>query len=181
MKKVVLLLLAISISALIYLIIDENKITDNVYLANFRMDYPKYKDIPDLKLSDAIHETFYKDISIEEYYLKFGLENPKQKQMIKQMLYVIIPFLLVFYFMINKKYLLEKARSILISNIKILLIGLFVLSFLFLLFLNSGGLYEYKSNSQGVPIFRVNKITNNIQSLSSDGWVDVMISKKHKE
>ena len=45
-------------------------------------------------------------------------------------------------------------------NIKTILIGLFVLSFLFLLFLNSGGLYEYKSNSQGVPIFRVNKITN---------------------
>lgn len=66
-------------------------------------------------------------------------------------------------------------------NIKTILIGLFVLSFLFLLFLNSGGLYEYKSNSQGVPIFRVNKITNNIQSLSSDGWVDVMINKKHKE
>ena len=66
-------------------------------------------------------------------------------------------------------------------NIKTILIGLFVLSFLFLLFLNSGGLYEYKSNSQGVPIFRINKITNNIQSLSSDGWADVMISKKHKE
>lgn len=66
-------------------------------------------------------------------------------------------------------------------DIKFTLKILFAITFLFLLFLNSGGLYEYKSNSQGVPIFRVNKITNNIQSLSSDGWVDVMISKKHKE
>lgn len=182
MKKVVLLLLAISISALIYLIIDENKITNNEYLANFRMDYPQYKDIPDLKLSDAIHETLYKDMSDDEYYAKIGLENPKQKQMIKQMLYIFIPFLfMILYLVVKKKDLLEKIGGIKSMNIKTILIGLFVLSFLFLLFLNSGGLYEYKSNSQGVPIFRVNKITNNIQSLSSDGWVDVMISKKHKE
>ena len=182
MKKVVLLLLAISISALIYLIIDENKITDNVYLANFRMDYPKYKDIPDLKLSDAIHETFYKDMGDDEYYAKIGLENPKQKQMIKQILYIFIPFLfMILYLVVKKKDLLEKIGGIKSMNIKTILIGLFALAFLFLLFLNSGGLYEYKSNSQGVPIFRVNKITNNIQSLSSDGWVDVMINKKHKE
>lgn len=59
-------------------------------------------------------------------------------------------------------------------NIKTILIGLFALAFLFLLFLNSGGLYEYKSNSQGVPMFRVNKITNNIQSLDNKGWRDVL-------
>lgn len=51
---------------------------------------------------------------------------------------------------------------------------IFAITFLFLLFLNSGGLYEYKSNSQGVPMFRVNKITNNIQSLDNKGWRDIL-------
>lgn len=59
-------------------------------------------------------------------------------------------------------------------NIEFTLKILFATIFLFLLFLNSGGLYEYKSNSQGVPLFRVNKITNNIQSLDNKGWRDIL-------
>ena len=51
---------------------------------------------------------------------------------------------------------------------------LFAITFLFLLFLNSGGIYEYKSNSQGVPLFRINKITNNIQSLDNKGWRNIL-------
>lgn len=175
MKKVVLLLLAISISALIYLIIDENRTTNNEYITNFKTEHPAFKVIPDIKLAEGIHETYYKDMSDEDYYIKLGLENPKQKQMIKQMLYIFIPFLfIILYLVVKKKDLLEKIGGIKSMNIKTILIGLFTLAFLFLLFLNSGGLYEYKSNSKGVPLFRINKITNNIQSLDSKGWRDVL-------
>ena len=175
MKKVVLLLLAISISALIYLIIDENRTTNNEYITNFKTEHPDFKVIPDIKLAEGIHRTYYKDMGDDEYYTKIGLENPKQKQMIKQMLYIFIPFLfIILYLVIKKKDLLEKIGGIKSMNIKTILIGLFTLAFLFLLFLNSGGLYEYKSNSQGVPMFRVNKITNNIQSLDNKGWRDVL-------
>lgn len=175
MKKIVLLILAISISALIYLIIDENRTTNNEYITNFKTEHPDFKVIPDIKLAEGIHKTYYKDMSDDEYYAKIGLENPKQKQMIKQMLYIFIPFLfIILYLVVKKKDLLEKIGGIKSMNIKTILIGLFTLAFLFLLFLNTGGLYEYKSNSQGVPLFRVNKITNNIQSLDNKGWRDVL-------
>ena len=59
-------------------------------------------------------------------------------------------------------------------DIKFTLKILFAITFLFLLFLNSGGIYDYKSNSHGVPLFRINKITNNIQSLDSKGWRDIL-------
>ena len=175
MKKIVLLILAISISALIYLIIDENRTTNNEYIINFKIEHPNFKVIPDIKLAEGIHETYYKDMGNDEYYAKIGLENPKQKQMLKQILYIFIPFLfIILYLVIKKKDLLEKIGGIKSINIKTILIGLFTLAFLFLLFLNSGGLYEYKSNSQGVPLFRVNKITNNIQSLDNKGWRDIL-------
>ena len=61
-----------------------------------------------------------------------------------------------------------------LKMIRDILIGLFAITFLFLLFLNSGGIYEYKSDSKGIPLFRVNKITNNIQSLDNKGWRDVL-------
>lgn len=64
-------------------------------------------------------------------------------------------------------------------NIEFTLKLFFAVILIFLLFLNSGGLYEYKSNSQGVPLFRVNKITNNIQSLDSKGWRDILKDEKN--
>lgn len=52
--------------------------------------------------------------------------------------------------------------------------ALFVITFLFIFYLYSGGIYDYKSDSRGVPLFRINKITNNIQSLNNKGWRDVL-------
>ena len=57
------------------------------------------------------------------------------------------------------------------------LIVAFTVIFLFLLFLNSGGIYSY-IDKEKFPILRINKITNNIQVLDSEGWRD--INKKYK-
>jgi hypothetical protein len=57
------------------------------------------------------------------------------------------------------------------------LIVAFTVIFLFLLFLNSGGIYSY-IDKENFPILRINKITNNIQVLDSEGWRD--INKKYK-
>ncbi len=53
----------------------------------------------------------------------------------------------------------------------------FTVIFLFLLFLNSGGFYSY-IDKENFPILRINKITNNIQVLDSEGWKDII--KTHK-
>ena len=53
----------------------------------------------------------------------------------------------------------------------------FAVIFLFLLFLNSGGIYSY-IDKENFPILRINKITNNIQVLDSEGWHDII--KTHK-
>ncbi len=53
----------------------------------------------------------------------------------------------------------------------------FTVIFLFLLFLNSGGIYSY-IDKENFPILRINKITNNIQALDSEGWKDII--KTHK-
>lgn len=55
--------------------------------------------------------------------------------------------------------------------------ALFAITFLFIFYLFSGGIYDYKSDSRGVPLFRINKITNNTQYLKSEEWVD-MVKKK---
>ena len=57
------------------------------------------------------------------------------------------------------------------------LIVFFAVIFLFLLFLNSGGIYSY-IDKENFPILRINKITNNIQALDSEGWKDII--KTHK-
>ena len=57
------------------------------------------------------------------------------------------------------------------------LIVAFTVIFLFLLFLNSGGIYSY-IDKENFPILRINKITNNIQALDSEGWKDII--KTHK-
>ena len=53
----------------------------------------------------------------------------------------------------------------------------FTVIFLFLLFINSGGIYSY-IDKENFPILRINKITNNIQALDSEGWKDII--KTHK-
>ena len=53
----------------------------------------------------------------------------------------------------------------------------FAVIFLFLLFLDSGGIYSY-IDKENFPILRINKITNNIQALDSEGWKDII--KTHK-
>ncbi len=53
----------------------------------------------------------------------------------------------------------------------------FTVIFLFLLFINSGGIYSY-IDKENFPILRINKITNNIQVLDSEGWKDII--KTHK-
>ena len=62
-------------------------------------------------------------------------------------------------------------------DIKFTLKILFAITFLFLLFLNSGGIYSY-IDKENFPILRINKITNNIQALDSKGWKDII--KTHK-
>ena len=58
-------------------------------------------------------------------------------------------------------------------NIKFTLKLLFAITFLILFFLNSGGIYTYVTKDN-FPLIRINKITNNIQSLDSKGWRDVL-------
>lgn len=59
-------------------------------------------------------------------------------------------------------------------NIKFTLKLLFMITFLFLLFLNSGGIYHYYERDIGYPMIRVNKITGNFQKLNSNSiWEDI--------
>jgi hypothetical protein len=41
----------------------------NKYLDDFRTKYPMYKDMNDETLAKNIHQTFYKDINENEYFL----------------------------------------------------------------------------------------------------------------
>ena len=43
-----------------------------------------------------------------------------------------------------------------------------------ILFLSTGGIYEYKSDNRGIPMFRINKITGNLQGLKSGEWTDII-------
>jgi hypothetical protein len=49
--------------------------------------------------------------------------------------------------------------------------------FLVIFYLWSGGLYEYKTSNSGLPQFRINKVTGNIQILDNSGWNPVIKDK----
>lgn len=58
-------------------------------------------------------------------------------------------------------------------NIEFTLKILFATIFLFLLFLNSGGIYHYYERDIGYPMIRVNKITGSFQKLNDKfEWID---------
>lgn len=59
-------------------------------------------------------------------------------------------------------------------DIKFKLKTLFAIFFLFLLYLNSGGIYHYYERDIGYPMIRVNKITGNLQLLDKNSWKDTI-------
>ena len=44
-------------------------------LAQFKEENPAYKDVPDQKLADALHDKYYSSIPKQEYYKKIGFET----------------------------------------------------------------------------------------------------------
>jgi TonB family protein len=42
-------------------------------IATIREKYPQYADLPDKQLVDALHDKYYKDIPLEQFYAKVGL------------------------------------------------------------------------------------------------------------
>ena len=48
-------------------------------IAQVRAQYPQYQDLSDKQLADALHEKFYSDIPIQDYYGRIGLTSPKER------------------------------------------------------------------------------------------------------
>lgn len=48
-------------------------------IAHVRAQYPQYQDLSDKQLADALHEKFYSDIPIQDYYGRIGLTSPKER------------------------------------------------------------------------------------------------------
>ncbi|MGB1651632.1 MAG: hypothetical protein ACPHEP_11415, partial [Acidimicrobiales bacterium] len=44
-------------------------------LADFRREYPQYDDISDKDLADSLHEKYYSDIPISEFYATLGVDD----------------------------------------------------------------------------------------------------------
>ena len=46
-------------------------------LSAFRQKYPEYNHVEDKALADALHNKFYSDMPIEDYYSQIGLAEEK--------------------------------------------------------------------------------------------------------
>lgn len=158
-----------------YLFVQENKISENNYLSKFRTEHPEFKDVSDTDLAKDIYTVFYKDMKEEDYYKRIGIDSPKKQKEQKILLYMSIVMAIFFlYLTIKRISLLSEFKNSISKNIKQISIIVFSILLLTILFLSTGGIYEYKSDNRGIPMFRINKITGNLQGLKSGEWTDII-------